>query len=194
MTREIVIVGVGALGSHLALFLRNLDIQLKVIDFDRVEQKNTMSQFHTRMGVGRNKAQALAQSLQGLFNLRVAPIPHKLIDTNAETLLKGAALVCDCLDNGAGRRLVQDTAARLGIPCIHGALAADGQFGRVVWSQHFVVDDEDNAGQATCEDGEHLPFIASVAALMAHSVQGFLQHEQRRSLHVAPGRVITIDG
>ena len=75
---KLVIVGVGALGSHLALLLRNAGVPLVLVDFDRVEAKNTMSQFHTRMGLGRNKAQALQQSLKGLFGLDATAIPHRL--------------------------------------------------------------------------------------------------------------------
>ena len=62
--KKIVIVGVGALGSHLVLLGRNWSARFVVIDDDRVEQKNTQSQFHSRMGVGRNKAQAMQQAEQ----------------------------------------------------------------------------------------------------------------------------------
>jgi len=190
--RMIVIVGVGALGSHVALLGRNLAVEYKLIDFDRVEQKNTLSQFHTRMGLGRNKAQALAQGLQGLFGLKVEAVPHRLTADNAEALLGGAALVLDCLDNGASRRLVQGFARAQGVPCLHGALAADGQFGRVIWDEHFGIDDEDVEGQPTCEDGEQLPFIGMAAAAMVQCVQDFLKDGTRRSLHLHPGGVVAV--
>ncbi len=186
MTRNIVIVGVGALGSHVALLSRNFDARIKLVDFDRVEQKNTLSQFHTKMGLGRNKAQALAQTLQGLFGLKVEAIPHRLTADNAEALLGGADLVIDCLDNGASRRVVQETVRRLGVPCLHGGLAADGQFGRAIWDAHFVIDDESEAGQATCEGGEHLPFIAVVAARLACCAQAFLATGAQPGFHIHP--------
>ena len=185
--KNIVIVGVGALGSHVVLFGRNLGASYKVIDFDRVEQKNTLSQFHTRMGVGRNKAQGLQQSLQGLFGLKIQAVPHKLTADNASQLLDGADLVVDCLDNGASRRLVQVFAREQGVPCLHGALAADGHFGRVIWDAHFAIDDEDVEGQATCEDGEQLPFIAMAASVMVQSIQAFLKDGRKTSLHLHPG-------
>lgn len=192
MTRTIVIVGVGALGSHAALLLRNVEAKMKVIDFDRVEQKNTMSQFHTRMGVGRNKAQALAQSFQGLFGLRIEAVPHKLTADNAEALLGGADLILDCLDNGEARRVVQKLARAQGVPCLHGALAADGQLGRVVWDEHFQIDDEPGEGAATCEDGEHLPFIAMVSARLAHSAQAFLDSGQKLSFQLFPAGQVSL--
>lgn len=191
--KKIVIVGVGALGSHVALFLRNLDLQtaspgevykLVVLDFDRIEHKNTLSQFHAKTGVGKNKALSLQQTLNFLFGVRVDAVPHKLTKDNARELLGGAALVIDCLDNGASRRVVQSITRELKVPCLHGALAADGVLGRVVWDDKFVIDDEAEQGAATCEDGEHLPFIGMVAAQLARSAQEFLKSGRQLSYQI----------
>ena len=188
---RIIIVGVGALGSHLLLLSRNLPGLFTVIDFDRVERKNTLSQFHTRMGVGRNKAAAMQQAMQGLFSLRIRPVPHRLTADNATALLSEADLVVDCVDNAPTRKLIQDVVRAEGIPCLHGALAADGTYARVMWDEVFSID-EGAAGQATCEDGEHLPFIAVVAARMAMVVQRFLKDGERDSLHLHPGGMVRV--
>ena len=132
METHIVIVGIGALGSHTVLFLRNLKMILKLIDFDKIELKNISAQFHSKMGLGRNKAQALQQALQGLFGVKVEAIPHKLTKDNADALLGGSALVLDCVDNAEARRVIQGCVRKHSIPCLHGALSADGSFGRVV--------------------------------------------------------------
>lgn len=190
--KRVVIVGVGALGSHLALLIRNLPVQIKVIDMDKIERKNVMSQFHTNMSVGKNKAEALKQSMQGLFGVKIESIPHRLVGDNAEQLLGGASLVVDCLDNGASRRVVQGLVRARGIPCLHGALAPNGAFGRVVWEPQFEIDDEDGPGAATCEDGEHLPFIALVSSLLATSVRRFIRDGKRVGFHVHPSGVTTL--
>src|SRR5574342_1053124 len=96
----IVIVGVGALGSHLVQFIRNEKVDVKIIDFDRVEQKNVMSQFHGKPGVGKNKAAALQQAMEFMFKRQLAAVSNKLVADNIDVLLKGATLVVDCLDNG----------------------------------------------------------------------------------------------
>src|SRR5215471_3565760 len=119
----IVIVGVGALGSHLVQFMRNEKIEIKIIDFDRVEQKNVMSQFHGKPGVGKSKVDALKQAMDFFFKRTVQTVGHKLVDNNIDQLLKGATLVVDCLDNGASRKLVQDYVRTHNVPCLHGALA-----------------------------------------------------------------------
>ena len=186
--KRLVLIGVGALGSHLALFARNLDLHLVVVDFDRVEQKNVASQFHTTLGVGRNKAKALAQGLSGLFGRRVEAVPHRLGPDNVFALFAKADLVVDCVDDAATRRLIQRAALELEIPCLHGALAADGSYGRVEWSgsdRTFAVD-AGGEGEATCEDGEHLPFIARVAATMAASLASFLADGSKPGAHLRP--------
>ena len=98
----------------------------------------------------------------------------------------------DCVDNATARHQIQAAAKAQGIPCLHGALAADGSYARIMWAERFSVD-EGGEGQATCEDGEHLPFIAVTAAHMAHIVQAFLKDETRRNLHLHPGGTINID-
>ena len=188
---RIIIVGAGALGSHLLLLSRNLPGQLTVIDFDRVERKNTLSQFHSRMGMGRNKAAALQQAMQGLFGLRIQSVPHRLTADNAAALLSGAALVVDCVDNAPTRALIQSVVRTSDVACLHGALAADGSYARVMWDEVFSID-ADGEGQATCEDGEHLPFIAVVAARMAMAIQEYLRDGTKRSVHLHPGGLIAL--
>jgi molybdopterin-synthase adenylyltransferase len=186
--RRVIIVGVGALGSHVVQFMRSVpDCSLTVIDFDRVEAKNTLSQFHAKASVGKGKVQSLQQTMSFLFGHKLAIVPHRLTGDNVEALLDGAHLVVDCLDNAASRELVQRFVRGAGIPCLHGALAADGGFGRVVWDPHFVIDAETDAGAATCEDGGHLPFIALTAGYLAWAAQRFLRSGDKAGVAVHPG-------
>jgi molybdopterin/thiamine biosynthesis adenylyltransferase len=157
-----------------------------VVDFDRVEQKNTLSQFHGRSTVGKGKVQALSQTMNFLWGVRIEANPHKIVADNADQILSGGDLIVDCLDNGEARRLVQDFAQRTKTPCLHGALAADGGFGQVIWDDYFKVDDEPGEGAATCENGEHLPFIVIVSAYMARAVQIFLDSGRKVGFHVRP--------
>ena len=181
---KIVIIGVGQLGSHVLLLGRNWDGTFKVVDFDKVEMKNTQSQFHTKMGLRRNKTQALQQAMQGMFGIRIEAVPHRLTTDNAEQILGGAKLVLDCTDNIAARQVIQTYVRANSIPCLHGALDADGTFGRVVWDEHFTADAEGVEGEATCEDGETLPFGAKVAAQLAWAAQEFLADGVKRSYQI----------
>ncbi len=195
--KKVTIVGVGALGSHVAQFLRN-EAELRVIDFDRVEAKNMLSQFHGKPGGGKLKVEALKAAMQFLWGTKMHAIPTKLELNNAYVLLKNSDLIIDCLDNGEARRVIQRF-VRENVPaagetqpvCLHGALAADGAFGRVIWDEHFVVDDN-TGGAATCEDGEHLPFIVTVSSLIARSAQVFLKTGKKLGWSIAPTNIVAV--
>lgn len=189
--KHITIVGVGALGSHLCTFLRNEEIQMQVVDFDRVESKNLQSQAYTKLGSGKLKTEALKSAMQGFWGLRLKTVPHRLTKDNVEALLRGNDLVVDCLDNGASRRLVQDFCKDASIPCLHGALAPNGEYGRVAWSENFKIDDEAGVGGATCENGEFLPFICIVSAYLARSVQIYLRDSKQVGFEISPTSVFS---
>lgn len=186
MKKNVTIVGVGALGSHVVQILRNMEVNFRVIDFDRVERKNVLSQFHPKSTVGKLKAQGLQQTMKFLYGVNIEPITHKLTADNATELLGNADLVIDCLDNGASRRVVQGFVREAGIPCLHGALDANGTFGRVCWDEGFQIDDEDAEGAATCEDGEHIAFIVAVSAYLARAAQEFLLNGRKIGWQIHP--------
>lgn len=185
----ITIVGVGALGSHVAMFLRNEGL-LRLVDFDRVEQKNVLAQFHSKPNVGKLKSQALQQTMNFLWGVKPEVFNSKLTEGNTDVLLEKSDLVIDCLDNGHARRLVQGYVRSKLIPCLHGALAADGGFGRVIWDEGFVVDDEAGAGVATCEGGEHLPFIGVASTTLARAAQIFLKTGKKVGFSITPVGVV----
>lgn len=189
--KTVTIVGVGALGSHVAQLLRN-EAQLRFIDFDRVEAKNTLSQFHGKPGQGKLKVDALKSVMQFLWGMKPDINSNKLIAANVDKLLLKSDLVIDCLDNAEARRVVQN-AVRFphAVPCLHGALAADGAFGRVIWDHMFVIDDGP-AGAPTCEDGEHLPFIAIVSAYIARAAQIFLKTGKQVGFSISPTGAIAV--
>jgi molybdopterin-synthase adenylyltransferase len=187
--KNITIVGVGALGSHVVQFLRN-EAQIKVIDFDHIDQKNVLAQFHGKPGVGKSKVQSLQQTMQFMFGVKLAVVPHKLTADNDKQLLSGADLIIDCLDNPKARGLVQAFARKNKVECLHGALAAGGTYGRVAWDERFVIDAPTTEGAPTCEGGEHLPFIGVVSACLAKSAQEFLTKGKKIGFEINPFGVI----
>ena len=186
--KTITIIGVGALGSHVAQFLRN-EGNLRVVDFDRVEAKNMLSQFHGKPGGAKFKVTALHNTMNFLWGTKLDTNSNKLAANNLKELIHGDSdLVIDCVDNGATRRLIQGHVRDHGLPCLHGALAADGAFGRVIWDERFAIDDEDG-NAPTCEDGAHLPFIVTVSSLIARSAQVFLKTGKKQGWSIAPTRI-----
>jgi hypothetical protein len=192
MTKNITIVGVGALGSHLVQLIRNEKNSIKIIDHDRVEKRNTMSQFHGVKTVGKSKVQSVQQSMKFMFGTNIDIVPHKLTNENVNVLLKDADLIVDCLDNFEARSLVKNYAEVENIPCVHGALAPNGEYGQVMWNENFTIDSEAGTDGATCENGEHLAFIALVSAYLARSVHEFLVNDRKLGFQVNPVGAIRV--
>jgi hypothetical protein len=183
--------GVGALGSHAATLCRTLGAELALADFDRVETKNLLSQAFTRQAVGKNKADALRLQLRTFYGVEAAAYPVRLSAQNIAEVAAGADLLVDCLDNVASRLVVLDHARASGTASVHAGLAADGTFGLVRWGERFSPDAEDSEGQATCEGGEHLPFIGLLAAALAGAVRDFVRDGVRRDALVTLQGVAT---
>ena len=188
--KTVTIIGVGALGSHLVQFLRNEDVEIKVIDFDRVEQKNVQSQFHSKPNIGKLKVDSLKQAMHFLYGRRLYTVSNKITTDNV-SIVRGD-LVIDCMDNGEGRRILQGHVREKGIPCLHGALAPGGTFGRVIWDESFVIDDEAGVGGATCEDGEFLPFIGITSSYLARAAQIFLADGKKVGFSISPVGVMAV--
>jgi hypothetical protein len=132
------------------------------------------------MGLGQNKVQATTRRMQGLYGLRMDGVHRKIEAHNVAALLSGADLVVDCLDNWTARGIITKFTRENRIPCVHAGLNQDGSYGHVLWDGHFRIEGTDGAEQeATCEDGEHLPFNVSVAAELAMSVQEWLRSGRR---------------
>ena len=177
---RVCVCGVGALGSTAVLLCRSLAIELRVVDFDRVEAKNLAAQWYVKQSVGKAKAEAIRLQLANFFGVKAEAMAVRLAATNAAQLLDGCALAVDCFDNADSRLALSAAARAASVPLVHAALAGDGTFGLVRWDERFVPDREDAAGQATCEGGEHLPMIGLVGATIARVVQDFVNAGLRR--------------
>ena len=128
---KILLCGGGALGSHALFLARDLQHELAVIDFDRVETKNLASQWFVKQMVGKNKATALKMQLLNFYDAKLQDYTVKLTTLNVGTILGEAGLVIECFDNAESRRVVQNYVSSNQKPCSHAGLAANGEFGVV---------------------------------------------------------------
>jgi tRNA A37 threonylcarbamoyladenosine dehydratase len=109
---RIVFCGVGALGSSAVVACRNLDATLVLVDFDRVESKNTLSQAFVKPSVGKNKADALKLQLANFWGVKAEAFGVRVTEENVATLCGSADLVVDAFDNAKSRRLSRCGRAR----------------------------------------------------------------------------------
>jgi molybdopterin/thiamine biosynthesis adenylyltransferase len=182
---RLIICGVGALGSTAVQLIRNIDAELRLVDFDRVESKNLAAQWFVKQSVGKPKAESVRLQLANFYGHKAEALNVKLVANNADQLLAGCDLAVDCFDNADSRIVLADACRAKQLPLLHGALAADGTFGMVRWDERFTPDREDVAGQATCEGGEHLPMIGLVGATLARAIQDFVKDGSRHDYLVS---------
>src|SRR5215510_13603152 len=102
---KIVFCGGGALGSHGLFLARDLEHDLAVVDFDRVETKNLASQWFVKQMVGKNKATALKMQLLNFYDVKLQDFTVKLPTLHVATHLGAARFVVRCFDKEEGRRV-----------------------------------------------------------------------------------------
>lgn len=139
----VTICGAGALGANLAENLARAGFgKLKVIDCDRIEERNLSTQPYYRSDVGAFKAKILANNLYRAIGTRVEAETKELTATNAVQLLKESGLIVDVFDNSTSRQVVKDYADRTGTTCLHAGLSAD--YAEVIWNEVYRVPSDVN--------------------------------------------------
>ncbi|MEB2836203.1 MAG: HesA/MoeB/ThiF family protein [Desulfurococcales archaeon] len=129
---KVVVAGLGGLGSFVALELAALGVgSLVLVDHDTVSESNLNRQvLYSQADLGLPKVYAAARRLRELRpDLAVSTHHTRITTDNAGTLIRGADVVVDALDNWASRLALADAAWEAGIPLVHGAI--DGFYGQV---------------------------------------------------------------
>lgn len=126
---RVVLVGAGALGTHIADSLVRAGVgHLVLADRDYIELNNLQRQaLYDEDDIARNlpKAEAAARKLRRI-NSEVIVDP-RVIDVspaNVEGLIEGASLVLDGTDNFATRYLLNDACVKHGLPWVYGGVLA----------------------------------------------------------------------
>ena len=128
---SVLIVGLGGLGSPVALYLAAAGVgTLHLADFDRVDVSNLQRQIvYDMCSIGQLKVQSAAHRLQQI-NPRLNLLLHELA-MDADTLDSAVAavdLVLDCSDNFSTREAVNAACVAAGRPLVSGAaIRLEGQ-------------------------------------------------------------------
>lgn len=128
---KVLIVGVGGLGSPIALYLAGAGVGcIGLVDDDVVSISNLQRQvLYSEKELGKRKAVCAAERLVALNSeITVRPYPTRLTEENANEIISEYDMVVDGCDNFATRYLINDCCVRLGIPYIYGAICGfEGQ-------------------------------------------------------------------
>lgn len=128
---RVLLVGVGGLGSPVALYLVGAGIgTLGIVDDDVVSLTNLHRQvLYGESQLGASKAVEAQKRLADLNSeVKVEAYPVRLTSENADSIVGRYDMVIDGCDNFATRFLLDDTCARHSIPYLYGAVCGfEGQ-------------------------------------------------------------------
>lgn len=181
---RVCVCGAGALGANITETLARAGFKaLRVVDHDRVEERNLSTQPWQRSDIGAMKAKTLANMLYRAVGATVEWKGETLDAGNAAKLLAGADLVVDAFDNSASRRAVADYATGTGTPCLHAGLAAG--FAEVIWNEAYRVPSETNDDDCDYPLARNLVMLT--VAIACESAISFVVTGDRRSFTVTLG-------
>ncbi len=122
---RVLLVGLGGLGSPVALYLAAAGVgTLGLCDGDAVDRSNLQRQIiHTTARTGQPKVESARQALQALnSDVQIEALAQHLTAANARSLVAGYDVVVDACDNFATRYLLNDACHFEKKPNIHGSI------------------------------------------------------------------------
>ncbi len=162
----VAIVGLGGIGSHLALYLAEAGVNLRLIDKDLVSMSNLNRQIlYSEEDVGLPKALVAEREIKRRNrDIEVKGLPLKLREDNIEELLRGVDLILDATDNFTTRYLINEFCVKNRIPFIYSAISG------FYFATTFIV-----PGETPClhcifpnaKDEENTPAIGTTPAHVA---------------------------
>lgn len=128
---SVLVVGVGGLGSPIAMYLAAAGIgHIGLVDFDTVDLSNLQRQvIHGTANLGQPKVESARQRILDINpGIEVKGFMEPFTASNAQEIAQGYELIIDGSDNFATRYLINDLCVITGKPYIYGSvLRFDGQ-------------------------------------------------------------------
>jgi molybdopterin-synthase adenylyltransferase len=130
---RVCIIGAGGLGGEIILLFTRLGVgNLIIVDCDLFDETNLNRQALSSMDtLGRPKAYVAKEEVLKINPaINVTAFYNRLTGDNAEEIFTGSQVIVDALDNIPDRFILENTAKKMGIPLVHGAVA--GFIGQVM--------------------------------------------------------------
>ncbi|MBM3288063.1 MAG: molybdopterin-synthase adenylyltransferase MoeB [Candidatus Eisenbacteria bacterium] len=122
---SVLVIGLGGLGSPLALYLAGAGVgQIGMVDFDTVDPSDLHRQIlHGTADLGRTKIDSAIERIRDLNPyIRTEGHATRLTPANALEIFRDYDVVVDATDNFPTRYLINDTCVLLGRPNVYGSV------------------------------------------------------------------------
>lgn len=177
---RVMIIGLGGLGSPLALYLAAAGVgELILCDDDVVDLSNLQRQIvHDTSSIGKNKITSAAERVQHINpDCQVIPVSRRLSEKETITHLQSCQVVADASDNFATRFMLNRASIKTRTPLVSGAaIKMEGQisvFNLTTQSPCYqcLYHDDGNELDANCaENGVLAPIVGIIGSMQALEV------------------------
>ena len=173
---HVLIIGVGGLGSPVAMYLAAAGVgRLSLVDDDRVDLSNLQRQIaHRSADIGRFKVESARDTLHALNPLiAVTTLPMRLNDTELRERVSEADVVVDASDNLATRLAINAACVQAGVPLVSGAaIRLEGQV--LVWQPggeggcyRCLYRDSEMEAETCAQTGVLAPVVGIIGSIQA---------------------------
>ena len=181
---SVTVCGAGALGANLTESLARTGFgKLKVIDRDRIEERNLSTQPYYRSDIGAFKAKILANSLYRALGAKIEARSQELTSANVAQLLGQPNIVIDTFDNSIGRQAVKDCCINANIPCLHVGMASG--YAEVIWNENYRVPSP--ANDDICDYPLARNLVTLTVAVASEVLINFVAASEKQSFTVTLG-------
>lgn len=176
LAARVLIVGLGGLGSPVAMYLAAAGVgTLLLADCDAVDRSNLQRQILHHSGrIGQTKVDSACATLAALNpEVRLEPIKRSLDAAHLAQLVPGLDLVVDASDNFPTRYAVNAACQAAGVPLVSGAaIRAEGQValfsGRPGGPCYrCLYPDDGSAGETCAREGVLAPVVGIIGSIQA---------------------------
>lgn len=175
----IAIIGIGAIGSWLSLYLARPEWELLLWDDDRVGQENLATSAFLEHHIGAFKA-IVASELAAGKGCRAVFTTNTLEERNIHYYIEqyGINLIIDCLDNAPSRRTLHG----LNIPTVHVGVSDAGS-GAIIWDEDYQVPEDgyERGKNPTCTRDLNRAVLRLAAVGAASIIEDFMGSGIRRT-------------
>jgi len=173
---SVLVVGLGGLGSPVALYLAAAGVgRLLLADFDRVDLSNLQRQIlHTTDRIGLAKTESARRALQAIApSVELIPVEVPLTSETLPELVGDVDLVVECSDNFATRFAVNAACRAARVPLVSGAAirlegqvtAFSGQPGGPCY--RCLYPDEGTIDETCTANGVLAPLVGIIGSIQA---------------------------